>query len=445
MAKKQEQKEEQENAADMLRQFDSLKQKHPNAMLLFRKGDFYELYREDAVKAATILAITLTSRAFPGEKDPVKYTLFPYHALDVYLPKLIRSGQRVAICDPLETPRQKKEEQTGQKAEVKSKVKEEIIPNNTDMAKKKKEQAVQDKPVQAATNEVQEKPARQKSTEQKTSTEQKAEAKADANVERQAEAKKERKPREPQMVTADGGKVTHGHAYQGKDNPEDWYFTAKIDGQQLKPQKMDAADLAAYQKKELTVPQLMERYYPTKLMPKVPEDTYRFPRQMEGAEGAVAIEKFNVYKEKDEQRPDFGRYKFYAQVDGARMSAVASRQDLNAYFDRVMTPNQLIEKNFGERLHLKSAYEKYRLPEGVDPKGVRVAKDHTDNKWKVYVDMGDKGKTARHEISFDDGYSLFKTRTATREQIAAKYLTPEINGLLSAQAVKMEKSNSMKM
>ncbi len=441
MAKKQ----EQENAADMLRQFDSLKQKHPDAMLLFRKGDFYEMYREDAVKAATILAITLTSRAFPGEKEPVKYTLFPYHALDIYLPKLIRSGQRVAICDQLETPRQKKEEKADQKAGEKSKVKEEIIPNNTDMAKKKKDQAVQDKPVQTATNEVQEKPVRQKSTEQKADAERKIEAKADTKVEQQAETKKERKPRDPQMVTADGGKVTHGHAYQGKDNPEDWYFTAKIDGRQLKPHKMDAADLAAYQKKELTVPQLMERYYPTKLMPKVSEDTYRFPRQMEGAEGTVSIEKFNVYKEKDEQRPDFGRYKFYAQVGDARMSAVASRQDLDAYFDRVMTPNQLIEKNFGERLHLKSAYEKYRLPEGVDPKGVRVAKDHTDNKWKVYVDMGDKGKTARHEISFDDGYSLFKTKTATREQIAAKYLTPEINGLLSAQTAKLEKSNSMKM
>ena len=435
MAKKQ----EQETAADMLRQFDSLKQKHPDAMLLFRKGDFYEMYREDAVKAAAVLAITLTSRVFPGEKGPVKYTLFPYHALDIYLPKLIRSGQRVAICDQLETPRQKKEEKADLKAGEKTKVKEEIIPNNTDMAKKKKDQAMQDKPVQTDPNEVKEKPARQKSTEQKVET------KANANVEQQTETKKEHKPREPQMVTADGGKVTHGHAYQGKDNPEEWYFTAKIDGQQLKPQKMDAADLAAYQKKELTVPQLMERYYPTKLMPKVPEDTYRFPRQMEGAEGADAIEKFNVYKEKDEQRPDFGRYKFYAQVDGARMSAVASRQDLDAYFDRVMTPNQLIEKNFGERLHLKSAYEKYRLPEGVDPKGVRVAKDHTDNKWKVYVDMGDKGKTARHEISFDDGYSLFKTRTATREQIAAKYLTPEINGLLSAQTTRLEKSNSMKM
>lgn len=111
MAKKQ----EQENAADMLRHFDSLKQKHPDAMLLFRKGDFYEMYREDAVKAATILAITLTSRAFPGEKDPVKYTLFPYHALDIYLPKLIRSGHRVAICDPLETPKLKKKSKPGRR------------------------------------------------------------------------------------------------------------------------------------------------------------------------------------------------------------------------------------------------------------------------------------------------------------------------------------------
>lgn len=143
---------------------------------------------------------------------------------------------------------------------------------------------------------------------------------------------------------------------------------------------MDAADLAAYQKKEMTVPELMQRYYPTKLMPKVPEEAFKFPRQMEGPEGTVAIEKFNVYKEKDVGRADYGKYKFYAQVSEARMSAVASRQDLNVYFDRVATPVQLVEKNFGERLHLKSAYEKYRLPEGVDLKGVRVAKDRADNK-----------------------------------------------------------------
>lgn len=127
------------------------------------------------------------------------------------------------------------------------------------------------------------------------------------------------------------------------------------------------------------------------------------------------------------------------------MSAVASRQDLNAYFDRVITPEKLVEKNFGEKLHLKSAYEKYSLPEGVDSNGVRVAKDRTDNKWKVSVDMGDKGKTSRQEISFDDSYSLFKTKTATREQIAAKYLTTEITGMLAAHIAKVEKSASVKM
>ena len=146
------------------------------------------------------------------------------------------------------------------------------------------------------------------------------------------------------------------HAYQSTTNPADWYFTAKIDGQQLKPQKMDAADLAAYQNKEMTVPQLMERYYPTKLMPKVSEEAFRMPMEIAGPDGSITVNKFNVYKEKDEQRPDFGKYKFYVQVGDTNMSAVASRQDLNAYFDRVATPNQLIEKNFGERLHLKSAY-----------------------------------------------------------------------------------------
>lgn len=303
------------------------------------------------------------------------------------------------------------------------------------MAKKKKEQAAQEEPVRTVKNAAGEKPAKEEKTGTAVKTKDGEEAKE----------KQERKPREPQMVTANGEKVTHGHAYQSKTNPEEWYFTAKMDGQQLKPQRMDAADLAAYQKKELTVPQLMERYYPTKLMPKVPEEAFRMPKSIAGPEGSITVEKFNVYKEKDEQRPDFGKYKFYAQVGEAKMSAVASRQDLNAYFDRVVTPEKLVERNFGERLHLKSAYEKYRLPEGVDQNGVRVAKDRADNKWKVSVDMGEKGRTTRQEISFDDGYSLFKAKTATREQIAAKYLNTEITGLLAANTAKVEKSASMKM
>lgn len=415
-------KSDKEQEAGLPKEFSNLKEKHPDALLLFREGDFYRLYKEDAVKAAIILGIATTDKLTSSIEKKIKTAEFPRTALDTYLPKLIRAGARVAICDRLEL------------VEKVRKNEEPTLSNNTDMAKKSKEKAVQEEPAKTVKNAAGEKPAKKK-----------VETQAEAKSEQKAETKQERKPREPQMVTAAGEKVTHGHAYQSKANPEEWYFTAKMDGKQLKPQRMDAADFAAYQKKEMTVPQLMERYYPTKLMPKVSEESFKMPKSIAGPEGNISVEKFNVYKEKDEQRADYGKYKFYAQIGDSKMSAVASRQDLNAYFDRVMTPAQLVEKNFGERLHLKSAYEKYQLPEGIDPKGVRVAKDRGDNKWKVSVDMGDKGRTTKHEISFDDGYSLFKAKIATREQIAAKYLNTEISGMLAAKSVKVEKSASMKM
>ena len=415
-----------------------MKKTHPDAMLLFRNGNFYEMYKEDALKASVILALKVSDKILPLEKDPIKLLIFPHHELDKHLPKLVRSGERVAICDSLKSLVQQKEEAEKKKSS-KEKVQETNTSNKNTMAKKKKEQALQEEPTKTVKTAAEEKPAKEMKTEVK------AEVKSEQQAEQKAEAKQERKPREPQMITANGEKVSHGHAFQSTTNPADWYFTAKIDGVQLKPQKMDAADLAAYQKKELTVPQLMERYYPTKLMPKVSEEAYQMPKQLSGPDGAITIDKFNVYKEKDEQRPDYGKYKFYVQMGDTKMSAVASREDLNAYFDRVVSPTQLVEKNFGERLHLQSAYEKYQLPEGVDPKGVRVAKDHSDNKWKVSMDLGDKGKTSKHELSFDDGYSLFKAKTATREQIAAKYLNTEITGMLSAVTNKLEKSASMKM
>ena len=426
-------KKETQAEGNVPAQYEALKRKHPDTMLLFRQGDFYNMYKEDAVKASIMLALDVSEKILPLGKPPVKTVSFPFHALDSHLPKLIRAGQRVAICDLIDSKEQERAEKTG-KAEKAAKTGN-TTPNDSDMAKKKKEQAVQEEPSKAARNANVEKPADRK----------KADSRVEAAEGQKADGRQERKPREPQMVTANGGKVTHGHAYQGKDDPENWYFTAKIGGKQLKPQRMTPEDLASYQKKEMSVPQLMERYYPTKIMPKVPEEAFRLPKRIDGPEGAVSIDKFNVYKEKDVQRPDYGKYKFYAQVGNAKMSAVASRQDLDAYFDRVATPAQLVEKNFGERLHLKSAYEKYRLPDGVDASGVRVAKDREDNKWKVSVDMGDRGRTSRHEISFDDGYSLFKAKTATREQIAAKYLSTEIKGMLAAATAKMEKSASMKM
>lgn len=98
----------------MMRQFFSMKAKHPDALMLFRCGDFYETYCEDAVEASRILGITLTRRN-NGSSESEEMAGFPHHALDTFLPKLIRAGKRVAICDQLEDPKKKREELKGKR------------------------------------------------------------------------------------------------------------------------------------------------------------------------------------------------------------------------------------------------------------------------------------------------------------------------------------------
>jgi len=88
----------------LMKQYNTIKTKHPDAILLFRVGDFYETFGEDAIKASEILGITLTRRA-NGSAQFVELAGFPYHALDTYLPRLVRAGQRVAICEQLEDPK----------------------------------------------------------------------------------------------------------------------------------------------------------------------------------------------------------------------------------------------------------------------------------------------------------------------------------------------------
>lgn len=390
----------------MSTEYNRLKAKHPDSIILFDTEKGYELFGQDIEVGKKIL--NLDTNHFAPE------------LMEYYLFQLVKSGKHIIINDEIDVY----ETKLNSRRETHNPI------ENNDMPRKKKEKTPQEEHVKTTKSAVDETTPKEKKSESQSAT--------------QGEAA-ERKPREPQMVTVNGDKVTHGHAYQSKTNPEDWYFTAKINGQQLKPQKMDPADLAAYQQKELTVPQLMERYYPTKLMPRVPDVSYQVANVLPGPEGNLTIDKFNVYKETDETRADYGKYKFYAQVGDKKMSTTASREDLNAYFDRVATPGQLVERNFGDRLHLQSHYEQFRLPEGIDPKGIRVAKDKEDNKWKVSVDLGEgRGRSSRREISFDDGYSLFKTQTATREQIAAKYLNDEIGTKLAAP-LSMEKSASMKM
>lgn len=98
----------------MMKQFYQLKAKHPDAIMLFRCGDFYETYGDDAIEASKILGITLTRRN-NGASQGAEMAGFPHHALDTYLPKLIRAGKRVAICDQLEDPKKKRAALKGKK------------------------------------------------------------------------------------------------------------------------------------------------------------------------------------------------------------------------------------------------------------------------------------------------------------------------------------------
>ncbi len=275
-------------------QFDEMKKRHPDAILLFRTGDTYMTYRQDADKASSVLGIELRERPLP-DNTTIRTAGFPYHALDTYLPRLVRAGLRVAICEPLEDPKRKKKEADG--LDTSGPIKEPIKKEN-DMPRKKKEKAPQEEPGKTAGV-----PADGENPKEKKSE-------STSHSAGQGDAATERKPREPQMVTVNGDKVTHGHAYRSNVNPEDWYFTARINGQQLKPQKMEPADVAAYDKKEIGVPELMQRYYPTKLMPRVPEEAFKYPNGLAGPSGPLTVDKFNVYKETDETRADYGRYKF---------------------------------------------------------------------------------------------------------------------------------------
>jgi DNA mismatch repair protein MutS len=91
----------------LMKQFNAIKGKYPDAILLFRVGDFYETFGQDAVKASRVLGIVLTKRA-NGSASHIELAGFPYHSLESYLPKLVRAGFRVAVCDQLEDPKQVK-------------------------------------------------------------------------------------------------------------------------------------------------------------------------------------------------------------------------------------------------------------------------------------------------------------------------------------------------
>ena len=102
--KTDEEQEQKSGKTELMKQYDTVKAQHPDAIVLFRMGDFYETFGADAIETSAILGITLTRRA-NGGAAMVELAGFPHHAIDSYLPRLVRAGKRVAICEQLEDPK----------------------------------------------------------------------------------------------------------------------------------------------------------------------------------------------------------------------------------------------------------------------------------------------------------------------------------------------------
>lgn len=236
----------------------------------------------------------------------------------------------------------------------------------------------------------------------------------------------EKKAQKPQLVTVNGDKVTHAHVFQSNKNPEAWFLYAKMNDKPLRAIIVQKEDAIAFQHKEIPIKDMMEKYYPTKMALKLSPEDFKAATTLSNGQN---VDRFFVFKEGNPEHDFFGKWKAYAEVNGQKMAGILSTKDLNGYFDRVISPAQIVENTFGAHLHLASAYQAYKLPENIREENVRISKAK-DGKWYVSVDLGENGVTPKKELSFDDGQSYFKAKTATREQLAAKYLASDIKEML---------------
>lgn len=531
----------------IMKQYVSLKAQHPDAILLFRVGVFYEIYHEDAVKASKLLGIALTKN-----KEGFELTAFPHHALDIYLPKLIRAGARVAIYDQLETPQKDKVEQAKpskntadnakqQRVDINNKVveiagknnhhafilpltdhsikvendkgKEVLLSNmqvlrgrvtfhDTDgnklqlrhftptaldhlgvvippivQAYKKTQEQAQEAPKthqsldsSAATSEQQQKfinEIKQAMGEAKMvvlpdfgtrtgvvagTDEDKAisinrvyawkdnvsfaGSVSDDDLHKRKYYHPEnirpefysyligeiQKATAPQLITENGQKVTAANIFESPKEPGKYLFYARLDGIGLHPKVVHPDDANAFFNKVLTIKDLFSKYYPTKLAKRLSKEAFDNLTLSNGQN----LSFFRIYKQRNEANPHFGEYLLYAEMGQKRYHATPVSHDiLDAYFDRTSSKAQIAELVIGEQLHLKSAYEKYKLPEASFVQEIRIRKS-ANGDWIISASMGEKGQTPERKLSNNDLYALFKAKTATREQLCAKYLSDDI-------------------
>lgn len=553
-----------EAVSPILRQYDTMKTKHPDAMLLFRTGDSYTMYRDDAVKASKLLDLSLTKKG-----DHIEKVSFPHHALDINLPKLVRAGARVALCDQLEIPQKEKVEEIKSTKKTNDNAKEkrddfnnkvvEIVGKNNHHAfllplsskalnveTTKGETAILDKMQvlrgrvtfsdtegnkfqlrELKTASIQQlaevipsaakaykqehlspqteiKPAVQGTSATPTTEQQQkfiddikavmggtkmvvlpyfgtkkgvvAGTDEDKGVSLNRvyawndnvsfagsvpddDSKKRRyyhpenirpefynylisevqKAVAPQLITENGQKVTSANLFESPKQEGKYFFYARLDGVGLHPKAVKEQDVDAFMKNEISVKEMFAKYYPSKMAKQLSKDEFDNLKLSDGRE----LTSFRVYKQRNETKPHFGEYMLYAEMGDKRFHATPLTHDqLDMYFDRTQSKSQLAEKVIGEQLHLKTAYEKYRFPENIPVQEVRVRKG-VDGAWLISATVKDRGQTPERKMTNNDLYSLFKSKTASKEQLGAKYLTEDVKELSLTK--KLERSQGLKL
>ena len=553
-----------EAVSPILKQYDTMKTKHPDAMLLFRTGDSYTMYRDDAMKASELLDLSLTKNG-----DRIEKVSFPHHALDINLPKLVRAGVRVALCDQLEIPQKEKVEEIKSTKKTNDNVKEkrddfnnkvvEIVGKNNHHAfllplsskalkveKTKGETAILDKMQvlrgrvtfsdtegnklqlrELKTASIQQlaevipsaakaykqehlspqteiKPVVQRTSATPTTEQQQkfiddikavmggtkmvvlpdfgtkkgvvAGTDEDKGVSLNRvyawndnvsfagsvpgdDSKKRRyyhpenirpefynylisevqKAIAPQLITENGQKVTSANLFESPKQEGKYFFYARLDGVGLHPKAVKEQDVDAFMKNEISVKEMFAKYYPSKMVKQLSKDDFDNLKLSDGRE----LTSFRVYKQRNETKPHFGEYMLYAEMGDKRFHATPLTHDqLDIYFDRTQSKSQLAEKVIGEQLHLKTAYEKYRFPENIPVQEVRVRKG-VDGAWLISATVKDRGQTPERKMTKNDLYSLFKSKTASKEQLGAKYLTEDVKDLSLNK--KLERSQGLKL
>ena len=452
----------------IMKMYTSMKEQHPDALLLFRVGDSYKSYNEDALKASKHLGIELSS-----QQDGTKQVEFPKHELDKYLQMLIEAKERVAIAD--------QDENILHKQETQSKRQEEDVKLDNHRNPQKSSETI------GATSDQQQKfiddiKAAMGTTRmvvlpdfgtQKGVVAGTGEDKGislsrvyawndnisfagsvpgDDSQKRRYYHPENIRPEfydylvsevkkavAPQLITENGQKVTSANLYESPKQEGKYFFYARLDGVGLHPKAVKPQDVEAFMKQELSVKDMFEKYYPTKMAKQLDKEDFDSLKLSDGNE----LTKFRVYKQRNEEKSHFGEYLLYTEMGNKRFHATPlSHDQLDAYFDRTQSKGQIAEKVIGEQLHLKSAYEKYKLPENIPVQEVRVRKV-PEGDWLISASLGDKGQTPERKVSSNDLYSLFKSKTATREQLAAKYLTEDIKDL--SRSKPLERSQGLKI